>query len=156
MIDHFNWVYHYCTEKTRCAVDPASVIAFGAGMAPYRNLVHEDLIGLRIDEKTKKASMPICDKLGKYTRWSSLRDADPADFIEVDQYIEDAFRELCSLINAAWRAMLDASKDVPDSPRYLDLLPAKAVALPAGGEVVLTSNTQLGRSNVERVIVREM
>ncbi len=156
VIDHFNWVYNYCTGNAGNAMDPAAIIAFGTGMAPYRNLVHEDLIGLRVDEATGKALLPMSDKLGKYTRWSSLRTADPVDFMEVDQYIADAFEELCSLINAAWQGMLDVSKAILDSPRYVDLLPARAVAVPTAGDIVLTSNTQGVRSNVERVIVQKL
>jgi len=100
--------------------------------------------------------MPMPDKLGKYTRWSSLRTADPADFIEVDQYIANASKELCGLINTAWQAMLDVSQPILDSPRYVDLLPARAVAVPAAIDIVLTSNTQGVRSNVERVIVQKL
>lgn len=39
VIDHFNWVYTYYTGNAGNVTDATAIIAFGTGMAAYRNLV---------------------------------------------------------------------------------------------------------------------
>jgi hypothetical protein len=120
---------------------------FAVKIGRYRNLIHEDIVVLLIDETSKKRYIPLADKLDKYARWSSLRTPDWKDFTELDYFIVSSVKTISELIDGGWRSMLTLSSEILNSAEYRRLLPPLQQPTPAV-PTVLTSNTQEAPSNI--------
>lgn len=145
----FKAVYLKCTGTKETSIDPSPLRTVAIEISRYRNLVHEDLVGVVIEGGSKQRFIPLPDKLTKYLRWSSLRSADLKDFVPLDDYIQATTSTLFKLIDGTWAAMLKISGDILTSTEYKKLLPPlpqPAAEVP----VILTSNTQEVRSNIIR------
>jgi hypothetical protein len=137
----FNSVQTACVAKSNPVDDNNAFASIAVDVAGYRNFIHEDVVGMLQDEDHRRY-IPRPDKLAKYTRWSRFHDADPKDFTEVEECIEQAFAELCRLLGEHWQQMLDLSPAILASPVYQRLLPPLPQPAPMQ-RVVLCSNVQI-------------
>jgi hypothetical protein len=151
----FKALYEKCTGTKETSIDTTALRTFAVDISRYRNLIHEDLVGVVLDA-SKKRFIPLPDKLAKYARWSSLRSADLKDFEDLDDYMARSISTLFKLVADTWEIMLKLSNDIVGSAEYKRLLPP--LPKPAAEvAVVLTSNTQDVRSNViSQPVVRAM
>lgn len=141
VIQLFNSVQATCVPKSKPVDDNGGFANIAISVADYRNFIHEDVVGL-IQDKSSRRYIPLPDKLGKYRRWSRFHNADPKDFIAVEECIERAFAELGQLLEKHWQQMLDLSPAIFASPAYQKLLPPLSHPAPMQ-RVVLCSNVQI-------------
>jgi hypothetical protein len=137
----FNSVQTECIHKSKPVDDNKRFASVAKRVADYRNFIHEDVVGLVQDQK-HRLYIPRPDKLDKYKRWSRLQNADPKDFVAVEECVEKALGELCGLLAENWQKMLDRSPEVLASQVYQKLRPTLPLHPPMQ-RVTLCSNVQI-------------
>jgi hypothetical protein len=118
VVEKFCQIYQQCLGP-KAVVDSSRLRTFKDRFAEYRNIVHEQLPGVRLDSD-RRVLIPVSDKIGDYKRWTSvLYEARQEDFVEVGLQINNDLRALCSALEDAWKKMCKASALLVVNKEYL-------------------------------------
>jgi hypothetical protein len=118
VVEKFSQIYQQCLGP-KAIVDSGRVRTLKDRFGEYRNLIHEQLPGVRVDTD-KRMLIPVSDKIGAYKRWTDvLYEARAQDFVEVELQINNDLRSLCSALEDAWKKMCEASALLVANREYL-------------------------------------
>lgn len=141
-VEAFRSLYRECTHQVS-RVSTQSIESAAGKVLPYRNRVHESLLGEWQSEDGERL-VPKLEYLERYKLWSSLETADPQHMIRVQQLYSNMYQALRSAMCDAWDGMLSESPTLLESSSYRALLAANPSRAPGREytETLLSSNTQ--------------
>ena len=106
--EKFCEIYQQCL-RPKTVVNSSRLRAQKDRFATYRNLIHEQVPGVRLDAH-QRILIPTSDKVNTYKRWTDvLYEAKAEDFVEVGLQISNDLRALCSALEDSWKEMCKAS-----------------------------------------------
>jgi len=107
-VEKFCEIYQQCLGP-KIVVNSSRLRALKDRFATYRNLIHEQVPGVRLDAH-QRILIPTSDKVNTYKRWTDvLYEAKAEDFVEVGLQISNDLRALCSALEDSWKEMCKAS-----------------------------------------------
>lgn len=87
----------------------------------YRNtLAHNPIQGTK--ELNRDKLLPKIEKLSDYTLWSNVFKGDDADFVNIDQLIEDLTNQLADTADSLWEHLIQMMSVMVKVSKYKELL----------------------------------
>jgi hypothetical protein len=110
-------IYRACIGKEP-RVDTQKIEKLQERFRKYRNLVHEQLPAIRLDDD-RGVLMFRPDQVGAYPKWTHvIYRARPEDFVEVTKQLTDDYQSLSSALENAWKKMCTLSEQLVENAEY--------------------------------------
>jgi hypothetical protein len=111
-------IYRSCVGKEP-KIDTQQIEKLQERFRKYRNLVHEQLPAIRLDDN-RGVLMFRPDQIDTYQKWTDvIYRARPEDFVEVTKQLNDDYQSLCSALENAWKRMCKLSEQLVENAEYL-------------------------------------
>lgn len=145
VVDRFQGISRKCTGQT-ISVDTLKIKKLIERIGGYRNLIHQELLGIRADP-SGRLLVYRPEKLEKYAKWTAvLYDASAEDFIDVHTQLVDDFHALCSALETTWKILcarstqLTANKVYREKQAEGEAVPVLSMSRGVSGAFVVSSN----------------
>src|SRR5260370_4921006 len=117
-VSKWSGIYQACVEKAP-KINTEKMDELQERFRTYRNLVHEQLPAIRLDENSG-ALMLRPDKVETYQKWTDvIYKARPDDFVEVTRQLNNDYHSLCSALENIWKSMCEQSGNLRENKEYL-------------------------------------
>ena len=118
LVEKFNHIFKQCTGKNS-SVASQQLRELKERFSDYRNLVHEQITGVGLDE-ANRLMIPKPEKLGDYRRWTAvLYERREEDFVDASFQISNDSHSLYSALETAWKGMCALSEKLVKNETYL-------------------------------------
>lgn len=151
VVDTFNRIYQQCLG-TKSGVSSTHLRALKDRFGEYRNLVHEQVSGVRLE--ATNLMIPVPEKIKEYRKWTAvLYEARAEDFVSVEVQVNSDLRALCSTLEDAWKGMCKASEPLAVNTDYLRRRnKGESAALSRNFAVAPVSGAQVSATAVNAVL----